>query len=136
MDLWSCQAFRKLTGRPLVLTGASFPADNVLSSQKPVVAKQRPARNSTWRRSLSHKPLSCQISPLSSEESALPRQARCELSRLCCHGHNLLLSSYLCRIKRKKNSSCSACGHQIQNLAHLFWIVPISSADFGVWPDC
>jgi len=26
------------------------------------------------------------------------RLIRCELSRLCCHGHSLLLSSYLCRI--------------------------------------
>jgi len=27
--------------------------------------------------------------------------------------------SYLCRIKRKENSSCSACGHHLQGLTHL-----------------
>jgi len=42
---------------------------------------------------------------------------RCELFRLRCRSHNLLWSSYLCRIKRKENSSCSACGHPLQNLA-------------------
>jgi len=37
-----------------------------------------------------------------------------------------LLSSYLCRIKRKKeNYSCSACGNPLQDLIFTsFWIVP------------
>jgi len=31
----------------------------------------------------------------------------CKLFRLCCHGYSLLLSSYLCRIKRKEiRSAC------------------------------
>ena len=38
-------------------------------------------------------------------------QARCVLLRLRCNRHSLLLSSYLSRIGRIKNSSCSACGH-------------------------
>jgi len=46
------------------------------------------------------------------------RLVRCELSRLRYHGHSLLLSSYLCRIKLKENS-CSACGHQLPDLTHL-----------------
>jgi len=37
------------------------------------------------------------------EELALPFLICCELSRLRCHGHSLLLSFYLCRIKRKQN---------------------------------
>ena len=41
----------------------------------------------------------------------LPRHARYVLSRLRCDGHSLLLGSYLSRIGRIKNSSCSACGH-------------------------
>jgi len=49
---------------------------------------------------------------------ALPRLTRFVLSRLYCHGHSLLLSSYLCRIKRMVNSSCNACGHHLQNLTH------------------
>jgi len=39
------------------------------------------------------------ISSVSSEELALLRLIRCKLSRLRCHGHILLLSPYLCRIK-------------------------------------
>jgi len=78
---------------------------------------------------------------------------RCELSRLRCHGHSLLLPSYLCRIKRKENSSCSACGHPLQDLIHLLLDCPASEPlrraifgttspfltsgpDLGVWPDC
>jgi len=41
-----------------------------------------------------------------------------------CHGHSLLLFSYLCRIKKK--NSCSACGHQLQNLTHLLMDYPAS----------
>jgi len=68
------------------------------------------------------------------------------------HGHSLLLSSYLCRIKRKENSSCSACGHPLQDLTHLLLAVPhpslsgapsmallpflTSGSDLGAWPDC
>jgi len=44
---------------------------------------------------------------------------RFELSRLCCHGPSLPLSSYLCRIKQKANSSCSDHGYHLQHLTHL-----------------
>jgi len=67
----------------------------------------------------------CQIPSVSSEELALPRLVRCELSQLRCHGQSLLLSSYLCRIKRK-NSSCSACGHPLQDLIQLLLDCPAS----------
>jgi len=89
------------------------------------------------------------------EELALPRLIRCEFSRLRCHGHSLLLSSYLCRIKRKENSSCSTCGHPLQDLTHLLLDCPASEPlrmsgapslalllpfltsgpDLGAWPD-
>jgi len=36
------------------------------------------------------------------------------------------LSSYLCRIKWKENSSCSACGHPLQDLTHLLLDCPAS----------
>ena len=45
-------------------------------------------------------------------------------SRLRCHGHSLLLSSYLYRISRKENSACSACGHSLQDLNHLLLDCP------------
>jgi len=63
-----------------------------------------------WRRTLSHNSLSCQVPSVSSEELALPRLIRCELSQLRCHDHSIFLSSYLWKIKKKENSSSSACG--------------------------
>jgi len=83
------------------------------------------------------------VPSVSSEELAFPRLIRCELSRLRCHGDSLLLSSYLCRIKRKENS-CSACGHPLQDLTHLLLNCPASkplwraifgttSSIFDVW---
>jgi len=88
--------------------------------------KIRHTRYFFWRRNFSHSSLSCQIPLVSSEELALPHLSHCELSQLCCHGHSFLLSSYLCRIKRKKNSSCSACGHSLQDLIHLLLDCPAS----------
>ena len=60
-----------------------------------------------------------QVPSISSEKLVLPRHARCVLSRLRCNGHSLLLSSYLSRIGRIQNSSCSACGHSSQDTSHL-----------------
>ena len=40
-----------------------------------------------------------------------PCHAHCVLSRLRCNEHILLLGSYLSRIGRIENFSCSACGH-------------------------
>ena len=54
----------------------------------------------------------------------LPRHARCVLSRLRCNGHSLLLGSYLTRIGRIENSSCSACGHSSQDIPHLILHCP------------
>jgi len=86
--------------------------------------KDKAYRYSNWRRILSHNSLFFQITSVSSEELALPRLIRCELPRLRCHGHSLFLSSYLCKVKRKENSSCSAYGHYLQHLTPSFWIVP------------
>ena len=46
----------------------------------------------------------------------LPRYIR---SRLYCNGHSLLFSSYLTRIGRIENPSCSACGHPTQDSSHF-----------------
>jgi len=81
---------------------------------------------SLWRRNLSHNSLPCQIPSVSSKELALPRLICCKLSQLRGHGHNLLMSSYLCRIKQKKNSSYSTCGHPLQDLTHLLLDCPAS----------
>ena len=64
----------------------------------------------------------------------LPRHARCVLSRLGCNGHSFLLSSYLSRIGRIENPSCSACRHSSQDIAHLILHCPATdSAPLTLW---
>ena len=54
--------------------------------------------------------------------------ARCVLSRVRSNGHSLLLSSYLSRIGRIENSSCSACGHLSQDISHLILHCPATES--------
>jgi len=107
-------------------TGATLPVTHVLCPLASIIAKIIHTRYSLWRRNLPHNSLPCQIHSVSSKELALLRLIRCELSRLRCHGHSLLLSSYICRIKRKENSSCIACGHPLKDMIHLFLDCPVS----------
>ena len=58
----------------------------------------------------------------------LPRHARCVVSRLRCNGHSLLLGSYLSRIGRIENPSCSACGHSSQDTSHLILHCPATDS--------
>ena len=58
----------------------------------------------------------------------LPCNACCVLSRLRCNGHSLLLSSYLFRIGRIENPSCSACGHSSQDTSHLILHCPATDS--------
>ena len=58
----------------------------------------------------------------------LPRHARCVLSRLRCNRHSLLLGSYLFRIARIENPSCSACGHSSQDISHLILHCPATDS--------
>ena len=74
---------------------------------------------SDWRRTVSSKYFDTQVPSISTEELVLPRHARCVLSRLRCNGHSLLLGSYLSRIGRIENFSCSACVHSSQDISHL-----------------
>ena len=66
---------------------------------------------SDWRHTLSSKFFDTQVPTISTKELVLLRHARCVLSCLHCNGHSLLLSSYLYRIGKIENPSCSACGH-------------------------
>ena len=50
------------------------------------------------------------------------------LSRLRCNGHSLLLGSYLSRIGRIENSSCSACGHPSQDISYLILYCPATDS--------
>ena len=74
---------------------------------------------SDWRRTVSSKFFDTQVLSVSTEELVPLRHAHCVISRLRCNGHSLLLSSYLTRIGRIKNSSCSSCGHPSQDTSHL-----------------
>ena len=91
-----------------------------------VIAKIRYLQYHNWRCHVSHAYINHQVPKVSSEELLLSRPIRCELSRLRCHGHSLLLSSYLHGISRKENSACSACGHPLQDLNHLLLDCPAS----------
>jgi len=75
--------------------------------------------------------------------------------QFCCHGYNLLLSTYLCRIKRKRefflqrlrtpslgsNSlpfGLSRICMSLSGVPSLALFLPFltSGPDFGAWPDC
>ena len=79
---------------------------------------------SDWRRTVSSKYFDTQVPSISTEELLLPRHARCVLSRLRCNGHSFLLGSYLSRIGRIENHSCSACGHSSQDTYHFIMHCP------------
>ena len=110
----------------LAKTGAFLPTDAILSPLPPVIAKVRYSQYRNWKRHIYHSHLNLQVPEVSSKELLLSRSIRSELSRLRCHGHSLLLSSYFYRISRKENSDCSACGHSLQDLNHLLLDCPAS----------
>ena len=75
-------------------------------------------------------PLLCflRLETVFTEELALPRHACCVFPRLHCDGHSLLLSSYLSRIGRIENPSCSACSNLTKNLSHLILHCPATDS--------
>ena len=110
----------------LAKAGASLPTDAIPCPLPLVIAKVRYSQYQNWRRHISHFHLNFQVPEVFSEELLLSCPIRCELSCLHCHGHSLLLFSYLHRISRKENSACSACGHPLQDLNHLLLDCPAS----------
>ena len=82
---------------------------------------------SDWRRTVLSKFFGTQVPSISTEELVLPHHARCVLSRLRCNGHSLLLGSYLSRIGRIENPSCSACGHSSQDISYLIVHCPATN---------
>ena len=81
-----------------------------------------------FSRTVSSKFFNTQVPSIFTEDLVLPRHARCVLSRLSCNGHNLLLASYLSRIGRIENPSCSACGHSSQDTSHLILHCPATDS--------
>ena len=80
------------------------------------------------RRTVSSKYFGTQVPLISTEELVLPRHARCVLSRLRCDRHSLLLGSYLSRIGKIENPSCSACKHSSQDIFHLILHCPATDS--------
>ena len=83
---------------------------------------------SDCRRTVSSKFFDTQFPSISTEEFMLPCHTRCVLSCLHCNRHSLLLGSYLSRIGRIENHSCSACGHSSQDTSHLILHCPATDS--------
>ena len=83
---------------------------------------------SDWRRTVSSNFFDTQVPSISTEEFVLPCHACCVLSRLRCNGHSLLLGSYLSRIGRTENPSCSASGHSPQDTSNLILHCPATDS--------
>ena len=107
------------TADELARRGALLAPSAIPCSLSPLISRIHSRLFSDWRRTVSSKFFDTQVSLISSGEHVLPRHARCVLSRLRCNGHSLLLGSYLSRIGRIENPSCSACRHSSQDISHL-----------------
>ena len=97
-------------------------------SLSPLTSRIHSRLISEWRRTVSSKFFDTQVRSISTKELLLPRHARCVLSRLRCNGHSLVLGSYLSRIGRIENPSCSACGHSSQDTSHLILHYPATDS--------
>ena len=109
----------ELTRRGALLVPSTIPC-----SLSPLISRIHPRLFSDGRRTVSSKYFDTQVPSISTEELVLPCHARCVLSRLRCNGHSLLLASYLSRIGRIENPSCSTCRHSSQDISHLILYCP------------
>ena len=112
----------------LARRGALLAPSAIPCSLSPVIFRIYSLLFSDWRRTVSSKYFDAQVPSISTEELVLPRHARCVLFRLRCNEHSLLLASYLSRIGRIENSSCSACGHSFQDTSHLILHCPATDS--------
>ena len=104
------------TADELVRRGALLAPSAIPCSLSLLIFRIHSRLISDWRRTVLSKYFDTQVPSISTEELVLPRHARCVLSRLRCNGHSLLLGSYLFRIGRIENPSCSACEHSSQDV--------------------
>ena len=116
-------AVDELARRRALLAPSAIPG-----SLSPLTSRIHSRLLSDWRRTVSSKFFNTQVPSISTVELVLPRHARCVLSRLRCNGHSLLLGSYLSRICRIENLSCSACGHSSQDISHLILHCPATDS--------
>ena len=100
----------------------------ILCSLSPLISRIHSSLFLDRRHTVSSKFFETQVSSISTKELVLPCHVCCVLSRLCCNRHSLLLSSYLSRISRTKNPSCSACGPSSQDTSHLILHHPATNS--------
>ena len=96
------------TADELGYRGAPLAPSSIPCSLSPLIPHIHSCLISDWRRTVSSKFFDKQVPSISTEELVLPRHAHCVLSRLRCNKHSLLVGSYLSRIGRIENPSCSA----------------------------
>ena len=112
----------------LVRRGALLTPFAIPSGLSPLTSRIHSRLISDWRRTVSSKFFDTQVPSIFTEELVLPCHARCVLSCLHCNGHSLLLGSYLFRIGRIENPSCSACGHSSQDTSHFILHCPATDS--------
>ena len=105
------------TANELARRGALLASCAIPCSLSPLISRIHSRLFSDWRRTVSSKYFDTQVPSISTEELVLPRHARCVLSGLRCNGHSLLFGSYVSRIGRIENPSCSACGQLSQDIS-------------------
>ena len=106
----------------LARQGALLVPSAIFCSLSPLISRIHSHLFSDW------KYFDTQVPSITTEELVLPCHARCVLSRLHCNGHSLLLGSYLSRIGRIENPSCSVCGHSSQDISHLILHCPATDS--------
>ena len=116
------------TADELAKRGALLASCAISCSLSPPISRIHSRLFSDWRRTVSSKYFDTQAPSISTEDFVLPRHARCVLSRLRCNRHSLLLGSYLSRIGRIENPSCSACEHSSQDISHLILQCPATDS--------
>ena len=108
----------------LARRGALLAPSAIPCGLSPLISRIHSSLFSDWRCTVSSKSFDTQVPSISTKELVLPRHARCVRSRLRCNKHSLLLGSYLSRIGRIVNPSCSACGYSSQGTSHLILHCP------------
>ena len=112
----------------LARRGALLAPSAIPCSLSPLLSRIHSSLFSDWRHTVFSKYFDTQVRSISTEELVLPRHARGVLTRLRCTGHSLLLGSYLSRIGKIENSSCSACGYSSQDTSHLILHCPATGS--------
>ena len=110
----------------LARRGALLVSSAIPCSLSPPISRIHSRLISDWRRTVSSKFLDTQVPSISRNLCSLVMLA--VLSRLRCNEHSLLLSSYLSRMGRIENPSCSACGHSSQDISHLILHCPATDS--------